>query len=57
MFQICSAVKHLHSLDIAHRDIKLENLLLSSNDENNYLIKLGDFGFAKESSKGLTTPK
>ena len=55
MFQICSAVKHLHSLNIAHRDLKPENLLLESNEENS-IIKLTDFGFAKEVNLGLKTP-
>jgi len=55
MFQICSAVKHLHSLNIAHRDLKPENLLLTTNDEK-AIIKLTDFGFAKEVSLGLITP-
>jgi serine/threonine protein kinase len=55
MFQICSAVKHLHTLNIAHRDLKPENLLLTSNDDN-AIIKLTDFGFAKEVSLGLVTP-
>ncbi len=52
MFQISSAVRDLHKMNIAHRDLRPENLLLSSNDN----IKLTDFGFAKEVSLGLTTP-
>ena len=55
MFQICSAVKHLHDHGIAHRDLKPENILLTTADEN-AIIKLIDFGFAKESSGGLRTP-
>lgn len=55
MHQICSAVKHLHSMNIAHRDLKPENLLLSASDER-AIIKLTDFGFAKEVSLGLITP-
>lgn len=38
--QLCSAIKHMHKLGIAHRDIKPPNILL---DENNNL-KLIDFG-------------
>ncbi len=55
MNQICFAVKHLHSMSIAHRDLKPENLLLSTNDDS-AIIKLTDFGFAKEVSSGLVTP-
>ena len=55
MFQICSAVKYLHDSGIAHRDLKPENLLLTSNDQD-AIIKLTDFGFAKETSLGLRTP-
>ncbi len=44
--QIAQAVRYLHQLRIAHRDIKLENLLI---DRANH-IKLIDFGFALESS-------
>ena len=28
--EICSAIKYLHELDVAHRDIKLENIVLSN---------------------------
>ncbi|KAJ8917714.1 hypothetical protein NQ315_005163 [Exocentrus adspersus] len=41
--QIVSAVQYLHDLDISHRDLKCENILLVSND----CVKLGDFGFAR----------
>jgi len=41
--KIINAVKHLHEINIAHCDIKLENLFLTSN----YDLILGDFGFAK----------
>jgi mitogen-activated protein kinase-activated protein kinase 2 len=44
---ICIAVKYLHDLNIAHRDLKPENLLYT-NKENNSVLKLTDFGFAKE---------
>ncbi|KOB74339.1 Uncharacterized protein OBRU01_09255 [Operophtera brumata] len=47
MHSICVAVRHLHDSNIAHRDIKPENLLYTSADPN-AILKLTDFGFAKE---------
>jgi len=44
---ICIAVKFLHDMNIAHRDLKPENLLYSRKD-NCGVLKLTDFGFAKE---------
>ena len=37
------------------KDLKLENLLLSLDDEFS-VIKLSDFGFAKKVALGLKTP-
>ncbi|CAF4076511.1 unnamed protein product, partial [Rotaria sordida] len=47
ILMIVQAVNHLHKMDIAHRDLKPENLLLT-NQSNDAILKLGDFGFAKE---------
>ncbi|XP_065364169.1 MAP kinase-activated protein kinase 2 isoform X2 [Calliphora vicina] len=47
MHEICVAVHFLHSRDIAHRDLKPENLLYTS-PHPNAILKLTDFGFAKE---------
>ncbi|XP_048873262.1 MAP kinase-activated protein kinase 2-like isoform X1 [Brienomyrus brachyistius] len=47
MKSIGEAIQFLHSHDIAHRDVKPENLLYTSKRPN-ALLKLTDFGFAKE---------
>ena len=49
MQSICSAVAHLHRMHIAHRDLKPENLLFSDTGPE-AVLKLTDFGFAKETA-------
>jgi len=44
--EMLSAIKYLHSLNIAHRDIKLENWLFES-PKNDAKLRLIDFGFSK----------
>jgi serine/threonine protein kinase len=48
-YDLVKAVETCHKCGITHGDIKLENILLSSN----YNIKLIDFGFAKRIDEGL----
>lgn len=49
--QLLSAVERIHSLGIVHRDIKLENILITSND----VLKLTDFGMASITADGIMT--
>ena len=41
MYQLCRSLAYIHSLDICHRDIKPQNLLV---DPSNHTLKLCDFG-------------
>jgi len=40
---ICSGISYCHSIDVVHRDMKCENLLLTKDNR----IKITDFGFAR----------
>jgi len=50
-YDLIRAVETCHKCGIIHGDIKLENILLSSN----FNIKLIDFGFAKRIDEGLVS--
>lgn len=46
MYQIADAMRYVHSPNLAHRDLKLENILMA--DTRRRVIKLTDFGFVRE---------
>ncbi|KAM4706885.1 serine/threonine-protein kinase DCLK2 isoform 4-T5 [Discoglossus pictus] len=46
VYNLASAMKYLHSLNIVHRDIKPENLLVCEYPDKTKSLKLGDFGLA-----------
>ncbi|XP_039749069.1 serine/threonine-protein kinase Nek8-like isoform X1 [Pararge aegeria] len=43
--QVLLGVNYIHKLDIIHRDLKAENILLTG--KNGVLVKIGDFGVSK----------
>ncbi|XP_060753710.1 serine/threonine-protein kinase DCLK1b isoform X2 [Neoarius graeffei] len=46
LYNLASAIKYLHSLNVVHRDIKPENLLVYEHQDGSKSLKLGDFGLA-----------
>lgn len=44
IYQLLSAINHLHSKKIVHRDIKPENIVFIQSEEKEVFIKLIDFG-------------
>jgi serine/threonine protein kinase len=55
-FQISHTIAYLHSKNVCHRDLKLENILLMGSGPRS-LIKVTDFGLSKQfsSTKMLET--
>ncbi|KAL1941949.1 hypothetical protein VTO73DRAFT_6479 [Trametes versicolor] len=45
LYQLCDALAYVHEQKIAHRDLKLENVLLTLDDPP--VVKVVDFGLAK----------
>src|SRR5436853_2294429 len=57
--QALHGLEHLHSMGLIHRDISPENIMLSQDHHGKLLVKVIDFGIAKqlgesEGSQGLT---
>ena len=50
--QLLDGLEAIHNSNIVHRDIKLENIMLTGND---YTLKYVDFGFATDKSNGYLT--
>ncbi|KAG5490419.1 hypothetical protein JKF63_00539 [Porcisia hertigi] len=50
---VAKALVHLHGLGVAHRDLKLENVLVDADD----IAKLADFGWSRPVVQSLSTTR
>lgn len=46
--EFLQAVHYIHTCDVVHRDLKPDNLLLDSADNDSHGVRVADFGFAKK---------
>lgn len=50
--QALTGLEHLHSMGLIHRDISPENIMLSQDHHGKLLVKVIDFGIAKQLAEG-----
>ena len=50
--QLLLAIEHVHSLNILHRDLKTQNVLMN---RKRTVLKIGDFGISKVLSSKITS--
>ncbi|PRP88251.1 protein kinase [Planoprotostelium fungivorum] len=56
MTSILTVLSHLHTRRVAHRDVKLENIMIDRTPEGDITAKLGDYGFAaRDDGSGFYT--
>ena len=48
MRQVGEALSYLYQNNVIHRDLKLQNILLSEKNDDKAIIKIADFGLAKQ---------
>ena len=50
MLQLSIGLEYIHSQNLIYRDIKPENVLISTASKGEFVMKWADFGFAKNAS-------
>lgn len=53
IYTMASTIDFLHSLNIIHRDIKLDNIMVQEYTDGSKSLKLGDFGSAVYAQENL----
>ena len=54
---ISRALGHIHFVDVIHRDVKLENILMFVHSDAHFTFKLCDFGISEHASDSLFPPQ
>ena len=55
MIGIFAGIEYLHSIGVVHRDIKLENIMISKNSKGHLVAKIIDFGLSTILIHGQTS--
>ena len=62
LYQILNGVTYIHSRNFLHRDLKPQNILINTTNNNDLIVKITDFGLCrlftkdKQFTKGTCTP-